>query len=459
MWKSRCSGYLRRNSYLQKKVENDNKQLFQHQGKKNFTKFFDKSVIDRKGRSSGFIQRKAQKITAYYFVIGFILSCLKKQNTYKQWATQIELLSGKSVSRQAVFDRIGKSAVEFCRQLLEHAIKRSVVVEERASALFHCFGKVLLHDSTTLKLPQSLSEAFPGNHSRGEQKAVARIQSIINIKEMNFEQLSLGSFTQNDQSASSEILPYCSKGDLVIRDLGYYALSAFAAMIDKGVHFVSRLKYGVKLYDLKGNEIVLGSLLKGKRRLDRWVYIGAGKKVKVRLVMIPLPAGQTAEKRRKARQDRDRRVNHSKAYYQWLGYTVLITTVEQSIWSYRDVARAYKVRWHIEIIFKSWKSGFHLQALLHERCGNEDRAKTCIYLLLLFICLFMQKIYLPYQQSIEKQFGKTISLLTLAHFVAANVLDMFLVSRMRLKELIAKHCCYDIRHDRTNMTDLFFNKN
>ena len=77
-------------------------------------------------------------------------------------------------------------------------------------------------------------------------------------------------------------------------------------MIDKGVHFVSRLKYGVKLYDLKGNEIVLGSLLKGKRRLDRWVYIGADKKVKVRLVMIPLPAGQTAEKRRKARQDRDR---------------------------------------------------------------------------------------------------------------------------------------------------------
>jgi hypothetical protein len=134
---------------------------------------------------------------------------------------------------------------------------------------------------------------------------------------MNFEQLSLGSFTQNDQSVSGEILPYCSKGDLVIRDLGYFALSAFAAMIDKGVHFVSRLKYGVKLYDLKGNEIVLGSLLKRRGRVDRWVYIGADKKVKVRLVMIPLSAGQTAEKRRKARQDRDRRVNHSKAYYQW----------------------------------------------------------------------------------------------------------------------------------------------
>lgn len=439
---------------MQKKVENDNKQLFQHQGKKKFTKFFDKFIIERKGRASGFIQRKPQKITAYNFVIGFILSCLKKQNIYKQWATRIGLLSGKSVSRQAVFDRTGKSAVEFCRQLLEHAINRSVVVSDRTSALLDCFGKVLLHDSTTLKLPQSLSEAFPGNHSRGEQKAVARIQSIVNIKKMNFVHLSLGSFTQNDQSASNEILPRCSKGGLVIRDLGYFALSTFATMRDKGVHFVSRLKYGVKLYDLNGKEIVIGSLLKRKGGVDRWVYIGADKKVKVRLVMIRLSAARAAAKRRKARQDRDRRVNHSKAYYQWLGYNVLITTVEQSVRASCDVARVYKVRWQIEIIFKSWKSGFHLQALLHERCGNENRAKTCIYLLLLFICLFMQKIYLPYEQSIETQFGKTISLLKIARFVAANVLEMFYISKARLKELIAKHCCYDTRHDRTNMTDL-----
>jgi hypothetical protein len=57
-------------------------------------------------------------------------------------------------------------------------------------------------------------------------------------------------------------------------------------------------------------------------------------------------------------------------------------------------------------------------------------------------------------ESIETQFGKTISLLKIAPFVAANVLEMFYISKARLKELIAKHCCYDTRHDRTNMTDL-----
>jgi hypothetical protein len=387
-------------------------------------------------------------------VIAFIVCCLKKQNTYQEWATQIGWLSGKTVSKQAVFDRISKRAVAFCCQLLEHAIKSNVAVSDRTLALFDSFGKVLLQDSTTLKLPESLSKSFPGNHCGGVQKAVARIQSIINIKKMSFVQLALHSFTQNDQSASAEILPHCSKGDLVIRDLGYFASPVFKAMINKGVHFVSRLKYRVKLYDLAGKEIKPSTLFKQKGLIDRWVYIGAVQKVKVRLIMLPLPAAQAAEKRRKARNDRDRRLNHSKEYYQWLGYTVLITTVDETVWTPSEVAQVYKVRWQIEIIFKSWKSGFHLQAVLHERCSNEDRAKTCIYLLLLFICLFMQKIYLPYQQSIERQYGKTISLLKLARFVATNVIEMFYLSTARLKEQIARHCCYDLRHDKINMTDL-----
>jgi hypothetical protein len=427
---------------------------FQQQGKKNFYKFFDKSFITRMGKQSRFVQRKPKKIKPNHFVLGFLISCCKGQSTFAGWAIQIGLLSGGSVSKQAVFDRIDASATAFAQALLQRILLKQSL-KNIANMLFAAFGKVLLQDSTTLRLPQSLSAIFPGNRSGGEQKAIARIQSIMDIKAMKFIDFVLGSFTQNDQSASGSVLQWVKKGDLVIRDMGYFATATFANLIKKEVHFLSRLKYGVKLYDYKGNELSLKVLLKGNKTIDQWVSIGIEKKVGVRLVMLPVAAAQRSQRVRKARHDRDKRLNHSRQYYQWLGYSVYITTLDDEVWTAKEVAKAYSVRWQIEIIFKSWKTGFRLQAMLHEGYDNEHRVRVSILLMLLFICLFMQKIYLRYKDSIETKAGKRISLLKLSVFVCSNLKEIFFLPDKILKESIARHCCYDKRSDRINMTDLY----
>ncbi len=429
---------------------------FRQQGKKNFDKFFDKSVINKISKQSGFVLRTARKISAYHFVLGFLVSSCRKQTTFSGWALQIGLLSGKCVSKQGLFGRIHSGAVAFGHSLLQQVLLKQST-KDFAAELFSIFGKVLLQDSTTLRLPQVLSGLFPGNYSRGEQKAVARIQSIIDIKAMKFIDFVLGAFTQNDQSASGSILTVVKKGDLVIRDLGYFAISTFEKLIAAEAYFLSRLRYGVKLYDKQGCSLLLKDLLKQNKPVDKWVFIGAEKQIGVRLVMIPLPAVQVAEKIRKAKQDRDKRLNHSREYYQWLRYSVYITTVDKNVWTTGEVAKAYRVRWQIEIIFKSWKTGFHLQEILHEGCGNEHRVKVSIYLMLLFICLFMQKIYIRYKQAIQKSSGKKISILKLATFIGQNMPEIFLVPHERLKELLAQYCCYETRHDRINMTDLYQN--
>lgn len=427
---------------------------FQQQGKKNFDKFFDKSVITRIGKRSGFVQRKSKKISAYHFVIGFIISCCNGNSTFSEWALQIGLLSGKSVSKQGVFDRLHAAATTFAKQLLEQVLLQQSG-KDFTSSLFKAFVKVVLQDSTTLRLPQLLSAMFPGNHSRGEQKAVARIQSILDIKAMRFIDFSLGAFTQNDQSASGSILSLVKKGDLVIRDLGYFSLAVFEKLIKAEVHFLSRLRYGVTITDQQGKPILVKDLLKQKRGVDRWVYIGSEKKVLVRLVMIPVPPAQAAEKIRKAKQDRDARLNHSKEYYQWLTFNVYITTVDKDVWTSQQVNKAYKVRWQIEIIFKSWKTGFNLQHILHEGCTNEHRVRVTIFLLLLFICLFMQKIYVRYKNVIEKKTNKKISLLKLSIYAGNNMKEIIAIPDKLLKEIIMLHCCYDKRSDRINMTDLY----
>lgn len=340
----------------------------------------------------------------------------------------------------------------FAEKLLQHALKKQLI-KSRNKKLFGCFKRVLLQDSTTLSLPDTLTRYFPGNISRGVQKAVARIQCIMEVTAMRFVHFSLNGFTENDQSASHLINSYLGKSDLVIRDLGYFVLNSLEEITGKQAYFLSRLRFNVKIYSREGKCLPLYKLL-CKNQIDQWVWIGEKHRLPVRLVMVRLPAAQAAERIRKARKDRDKRLNHSLLYYQWMKYAAFITNVEEKVWTTRQVAEAYKVRWQIEIVFKSWKGAFNLQYIVQEPYRNVHRIRTAILLMLLFICLFLQKIYLYYQATIEKKYNKKISLLKLSRYAAANLVLFFVMNRDQLREQIARHCCYEHRSDRSNMTDL-----
>jgi len=56
--------------------------------------------------------------------------------------------------------------------------------------------------------------------------------------------------------------------------------------------------------------------------------------------------------------------------YVWLRYNVFITNVATEKLDGKAIADAYKIRWQIEILFKSWKSAGNLQQILHEGCTN-----------------------------------------------------------------------------------------
>jgi len=403
---------------------------------------------------TGFVTREPRKIIPYDFVFGFILCCCNCKNTFSQWACEISGLSGQTLSKQGLFDRIGQKSVDFAKKALEHVLTVQLNALQQTTTFFACFNNVFLQDSTTLCLPETLAWFFAGNTSRGKKKAVARIQTIFNVKCMSFWHFGLGSFTQNDQSAAGLILKYLKKGDLVIRDMGYFVLENFRCIMAKDAYFISRVKFGVSIYDLEGNELTLKKLLRKKVVKDMRVLIGSKAKLPVRLIMIPLSAKHANEKKRKANADRDKRLNHGKYYYKWLEYTIFISNIENEKWSATQIANAYKVRWQIEIIFKSWKSNFNLQKILHEECANVYRVQINIYLLLMFICLVVQKIYHRYVDRIESESDKTISLLKLTNYLVNNLLKALNLNYLRLKEEILRHCCYEKRHDRQNIRQL-----
>ncbi len=424
--------------------------------KQKFEKFFDKAVLNRLGKTSGFVQRISKKITAYAFIAGFIDCCTTGRNTFSAWATAISSITGKSLSKQGLHERMTKEAVAYCKAAFQHAMnaKLKPLIDSR---LFKTFKRVLLQDSTTLALPQSLSTQFPGNNSRGVQKAVARLQCILNLRTFQWLSIDLKAFTDNDQGASGDVLPLLKKGDLLIRDLGYFVLDIFSKIIDCKAFFISRLRYGVTLYDAKGRQVDWTTLVNKRGVTDKVVWMGKKEKIRVRLMLIPLPAAVVAERVRKARADRDKRLNHSPDYYEWLGYSVLISNVEKETLSATEIAKVYKIRWQIELIFKSWKSGYGMQQLLHEGCTNEHRVRACIYMLLMVICLVVQKVYSHYYHYIKKKYGKSLSLLKLSEWIGRHLMEMITWQPAEIKRKLAMNCCYESRKDRINMNDFINN--
>ena len=270
---------------------------------------------------------------------------------------------------------------------------------------------------------------------------------------MQWLSVALKAFTDNDQGASRDVVPFLEKEDLLIRDLGYFALDIFNKIIDQQAFFISRLRYDVTFYDMKGEKVRWKKLLNKKGITDKEVWMGEKQRIRVRLIMVPLPARVVAERVRKAKADRDKRLSHSPDYYQWLGYSVFVSNVEAAVLSGKDIAAAYRVRWQVEVIFKSWKSTYGLQQLLHQGCCNEHRVRASVYILLMLCCLVVQKVYAGYYEYIKKQYGKELSLLKLTAFALRNLMVIIAGRPGEIKEQLATHCCYESRKKRVNMLE------
>lgn len=398
----------------------------------------------------GFEQRNRGKIKAHRLISAFMLMLIEGNKSYWAWACALATEIGKAVSKQAIFSRMTQAWVATVRALLQE-----VLLQQAGKGVQRClfarFGNVWLQDSTTLHLPEIMLEKFKGNVSKGAKKSVAKLNVILNVLNGFCPVMEWTSFTINEQRLSPSILNTARAGDLVIRDLGYFAFDVFRQMQERGIYFLSRCRYGVCFQEVSsGKTIPLLKLLNGKTKLDCRVCCGE-QKLQLRLVAIKLTEAQAAQRRRKAKQDRDKRLHHSKAYYKLLGYVLFLTNVEDTVWNYRQVAEAYRVRWNIEILFKSWKSGFHIEQLIPQAHTNTERVESILYLMLLYIAWFHLLIFVPLQESMREQ-GKHLSILKVAKLIKGNLLhwrDGELSKK--LKKEITYYCCYDTRHDRINM--------
>lgn len=288
--------------------------------------------LDALAKETGFCRRRARKLGPALFLRGVLALGATGCQSLRQRAIVLGILSHQLLSKQALFKRCNnRAAVRFIQATLGALIGQmpcAPLLRDAASAL-GAFARVLIQDSTTIALHPRLARFFPGSaHPRATLSSL-KIQAIFELCRSRFLGFELGSFRRNDQAASPLIVQYCAAGDLVIRDLGYFVLPVLRAIAQKNACFLSRLRANCVLYTLEGHDpLDLLAILRRQTRFDGWVRAGKEEKLPARLIAVPLPQEVAAERRRKARANRDRRLKPSKASLALLGWEIFITNAE-----------------------------------------------------------------------------------------------------------------------------------
>lgn len=406
-----------------------------------------KREITIKAKEVGFEKHSDSKIKAHDLLLSFFWMIGMVEISYSCWASCLKISTEKIVSKQAIFKRMNHCWVKLVKQLVTQSIQHHISSSKLIGSSFG-FKNIYIQDSTTISLPDILKALFPGNISRGKQKAIAKINAVINLNTGLCCHLGITGFTTNEQKLSGSILDIAKAGDLVIRDMGYFVLSVFKKMDSENIYFISRLKYGIALFK-DDQRIGLLRLLRNKSKIDLQVQCGQ-EKLPVRLIAVKLSQEQASEKIRKAKKDRDKRLNHTKEYYESLNYIFMITNIENSKCTANQITEIYRIRWQIEIMFKSWKSCLNIEGMIPSAKCRTERVESIIYMLLLFVLWFEKKI-------MARLNLENISIIKLTKEIVMN-LHKYLMNDLCAADIeyLEKKCQYEKR-DRVNASQRLSN--
>lgn len=409
--------------------------------------------------SSEWCRAKSRKIGPTEIVMAYICVLLVANASYSRLARHVGCQVLETVSRQAVHKRTNKNLVAYFNRLVNKALLdgMAAVASGRGidNRLFEAFSQVLIEDSSCVPLPEALAGHFPGAaNGSGGRKAMLKVDTMLDVKHWVLRRLTVNPYSKNDQSQAVVAVESVERGTLLIRDLGYFTIKALAETADKGAFYLTRLKYGVGLCDLDGRAVRLEELLKEGQALDRRFLMGQAQ-LPVRLVAIPLPRQEADGRRRKAAKDRDRRLNHSADYIHRLGWTILITNVDEDVWATGQVAVAYGYRWFVETLFKTWKSHFNLDG---QPCPRKPanpyprepkhpyKAEALVLASLLFTVLVQMPLMAHFLVTNQPEKGQPmVSMLQVARMVADHFAYATAEQVAFLAQSMPYFCKYDTR--------------
>lgn len=413
-------------------------------------KFLTNEQIDKMAFDSGFKIRQPKKIFPADFVNQLLEQSVKYSPSYNDLASSLEKNTGISVSKQAICQRMNESCVRFMEMILE---KLMIPDNLHQSPFNSRYSRIIVQDSTIIKLPQRLFDTFSGVTNAHASVCNARIQGVYDLIAAQYISFSIDKYSKNDLKAAPEL--DIRAGDLVLRDRGYLTAGEIQRHIDAGADCIYRHKHKTIYLDPHTKKpIDLAAMLKKNKTLDCQVLLNNEQNTPVRIVAAPIDE-ETANLRRMRAKREQNGHSPSKSSLALMSWSIFITTIPTERASFADILSIYGLRWRIENIFKTWKSNMSF-AVIHN--VSEYQFKTLLMARLSMLVIIFHKIYIPLRQRIYNDFGKHLSLMKLLRYLQINqdrivpLIKLFLHDPHdnSLINPIARFCVYDSRKKRLN---------
>jgi hypothetical protein len=254
------------------------------------------------------------------------------------------------LANDKLVDFLEKAVLNFSFQLQQKALSKL--------SWLSTFNDIFIYDASPIRLPASLSNRFPGNRNN-HSPASFKLSALYTMSLRGVQWLKLTAQKPHD----SQILPDLQqlKGSLFLFDLGYFSHIFLHKLNEVGVWFICRLK---------DNSVpIITRVVKGVAK--RYIGCSLNKNVKLRGAVIEvwaklmLPGNGFIEVRLigfrfpKTKQ------------YRWYA-TNLPSSMLLAQWIYP----IYRLRWQIELFFKSIKSLLNADQITS---GNENIALAIAY--------------------------------------------------------------------------------
>ena len=345
-------------------------------------RFFTRDEIEQIARRTGFVRRKG-KINAWQFVaLCSFMGIDVAKTALVELASALSADDGPAVSSQAIHKRFNKKCVAFLKEIFNKLLTNKILSDTSVlSEIDNYFNRIIILDATSFQIPEIHKDIYPGSGGNA-QPAGMKIQMELELKSGNYVYLEVGAGSSDDSTFAKKSNTTIGKGDLVIKDLGYFSIENFREIDKKEAFYISRLKPNVSIYvdnsDIEyfGNGIpkisslykriyiqdIMKEMNEGEICELSDVYIGRETKLKTRLIIYKLTKEQL-EKRRKdvEKKAKKKGITKSENTIELLEVSTYITNVTSEILMPNQVCEMYSLRWQVEIMFKIWKSLFHIQ--------------------------------------------------------------------------------------------------